>query len=104
MRLKFLSRLMVILLGAVALTAVAGGGDKDVKLTQEQTELMSILDSNQDGRISWAEAQAHPQLAERFRELDQRGNMQLDEAEFAQFEVTEEDLEKVRRHKEETDY
>lgn len=74
-------------LSAVALTAgiAVAGGD----LTDEQKQLMSQLDSNQDGVISSAEAQNHPDLAQRFKELDQNRNRVLEQAEFAQFEVSE---------------
>lgn len=96
MKLKSTTQLMIVLLGALSLaigTAVAGG---DKKLSDEQKDLMSQLDINQDGVISKTEAQRHPELAERFRQLDRNGNEQLEEAEFAQFEVEEDDPETGR--------
>lgn len=92
MRIKHITQLATILLGAVALTAVAGGGEKSgEKLTQDQQKLMSELDTNADGRISQSEAEAHPVLTQRFRELDRNADMQLEKAEFARFEIVEEE-------------
>lgn len=92
MRLKSLTRLMIAALGAVALTAIAGG-DKGTELTQEQQNLMSKLDTNGDGKVSQMEAQTHPTLAQRFREIDENGDKQLEKAEFARFEIPQEDVE-----------
>lgn len=45
------------------------------------------LDANKDGVISAEEAQANPELAAKFRDLDKNQDNQLDAAEFAQFEM-----------------
>lgn len=76
---------------ALALDLERGGA----KLTAEQKELKAILDTNNDGVISQAEAQRHPELAARFHELDRNNDGLLERAEFARFEVTEEDIEMV---------
>ncbi len=46
------------------------------------------LDANKDGVISAEEAQADPELAGKFKDLDKNQDNQLDAAEFAQFEMT----------------
>lgn len=85
----FIPSLLVAALSGVAFAAVAGGqGAKD--LTMEQKDLMKQLDANQDGVISQAEAAAHPELSQRFQEIDRNGDQRLEKAEFARFEVTEE--------------
>lgn len=84
---KFTMNLLVAALGGVALVAVAGGGKHD--LSMQQKDLMKRLDANQDGVISQTEAQANPELAKRFKELDRNANQALETAEFARFEVTE---------------
>lgn len=85
----FIPSLLVAVLSGVAFAAVAGGeGSKD--LTAEQKDLMQQLDANQDGVISQAEAAAHPELSQRFQEIDRNGDQRLEKAEFARFEVTEE--------------
>lgn len=92
MKAKVLLNALVALLGAVALTAVAGGGaKKGEELSQEHKELMEQLDTNGDGKISRAEASAAPELARKFRDLDRDDNSVLEVAEFARFEVTEEE-------------
>lgn len=75
----------------LSLTATAGGDkDKDMhELSQEQKDLLTQLDANQDGVISEQEALRHPELAERFRQLDRNGDQILERAEFARFEVDE---------------
>lgn len=45
------------------------------------------LDTNKDGVISAEEAQANPDLAAKFKDLDKNQDSQLDAAEFAQFEM-----------------
>lgn len=93
MNMKFASNLFIALVSALALsTAAVAGGDKD-KLSDEQKDLMSQLDLNGDGVISETEAQREPELAQRFRELDENGNEVLEIAEFARFEVTDDDTE-----------
>lgn len=47
------------------------------------------LDQDGDGRISKAEAAAHPGLADQFQRLDTDGDGQLQKGEFAQFERME---------------
>lgn len=47
------------------------------------------LDQDGDGRISQAEAAAHPGLADQFQRLDSDGDGQLEKGEFAQFEKME---------------
>lgn len=95
MNMKFASKLFIALVSALALsTAAVAGGDKDKdKLSEEQQHLMSQLDLNGDGVISETEAQREPELAQRFRELDENGNEVLETAEFARFEVTDDDTE-----------
>lgn len=99
MNMKTITYLMIALVSALALAGtVAAGGDPSKagkKLTEEQTELMSILDVNGDGIISEAEVQRHPEMAARFRELDANSDGVLERAEFARFEVTEEDVEQL---------
>lgn len=74
---------------SLSLTAAAGE-DKDMsKLSEEQKQLLTQLDTNQDGVISEREALQNPELAERFRQLDRNGDAILEKAEFARFEVTE---------------
>jgi hypothetical protein len=45
------------------------------------------LDRNNDGRVTKAEAQADPEVARRFAELDTDNSGKLEQAEFARFEV-----------------
>lgn len=84
----------VLLIGALSagalMTGVAIGGDGQ-ELKPEQQELFSMLDINRDGVITQEEAQHYPELAETFDQLDERGDGQLDKAEFARFEVPEEE-------------
>lgn len=82
---------LTVLIATLSLpfTALAGD-DKDMhKLSEEQQELLTQLDTNGDGVISEQEALRHPQLAERFRQLDRNGDQILEKAEFARFEVRE---------------
>jgi hypothetical protein len=98
MNMKSAINMMVGLLVALALSS-ALALDRDhasKKLTQEQQELMLILDTNRDGVISEAEAKQLPELAARFQQLDQARNGVLEVAEFARFEVTREHIQKVR--------
>ncbi len=46
------------------------------------------LDADKDGVISAEEAQADPELAGKFKELDKNQDNRLDAAEFARFEMT----------------
>lgn len=97
MNMKSTMQILIGLLSAVAIsTAVAMDREHDKpKLTEEQEQLIMLLDVNNDGVISFAEAQQLPELAERFNELDRTGSGQLERAEFARFEVTEEHIEAV---------
>lgn len=76
---------------SLSLSAMAGGDkDKDMhKLSEEQKDLLTQLDANQDGVISEQEGLRHPELAERFRQLDRNGDAILERAEFARFEIDE---------------
>jgi Ca2+-binding EF-hand superfamily protein len=106
MNIKSAMQTLIGLLAALALsTAVAMDrqddkyhqherGDKP-ELTQEQKELMSILDVDNSGVITFTEAQRLPELAQKFDELDRNNDGQLERAEFARFEVTEEHIEAV---------
>lgn len=88
-KVKLFSSLLVVALSGVAFAAVAGGTGSGKDLTHEQKGLMQKLDANQDGVISEAEAAAHPELAQRFQELDRNSDQRLEKAEFARFEVSE---------------
>jgi len=46
------------------------------------------LDADKDGVISAEEAQADPELAGKFKDLDKNQDNRLDAAEFARFEMT----------------
>lgn len=102
---KSLLQTVILLLVAFALSvAVALDGERsDVKLSPEQMELMSILDTAGDGLVSHSEAQRHQELAQRFHVYDRNGDGRLDRAEFARFEVTEQDLKKFKKDKGEDD-
>lgn len=95
MKYRKLTTMLTALVAAMSLSITAlAGGDKDKgmgKLSQEQKDLLTQLDANQDGVISEQEALRHPELAERFRQLDQNGDQILEVAEFARFEVTEDE-------------
>ncbi|MDT8448900.1 MAG: hypothetical protein RQ847_01880 [Wenzhouxiangellaceae bacterium] len=81
-------QMMIGAVGAMALTTgIAVAGDEGKELTEEQKSLMSQLDSNGDGVISNSEAQNHPELAQRFQELDENRDSVLEQAEFARFEI-----------------
>ncbi len=47
-----------------------------------------ILDTNQDGAISQAEAAVMPSLNDKWTKLDANADGKLDEAEFAKFEFS----------------
>ena len=53
----------------------------------------SALDVDHDGYISMDEAEAHPQLTEKFGLVDENMDSKIDEGEFAQFEIIEESTE-----------
>lgn len=77
---------------AIASTASAEGmalGSK--QLTPQEQQTYSTLDSNGDGYISKSEAQANPSLASKFDIVDSDQDKQLDEGEFARFEMIESD-------------
>ncbi len=99
MNMKSAFNTIVGLLAVLALScALALDRDRaSEKLTEEQQELMLILDTNRDGVISQREAQRLPELAERFRELDRTRSGVLEVAEFARFEVTTEHIEKAKK-------
>ncbi|MEX0915328.1 MAG: hypothetical protein WDZ60_05490 [Wenzhouxiangellaceae bacterium] len=83
-------QLMIVLAGILSLSTAAAFGDDKGDLSDEQKQLMSQLDIDQDGVISESEAQRHPELAQRFRELDKNRDQVLEQAEFARFEVDDE--------------
>ena len=57
------------------------------KLTPAEQAAFSRLDSNGDGKISQSEASKNPLLAKKFTTVDRDANQQLDEGEFARFEM-----------------
>lgn len=73
-------------LGAGA-EGMPGSSSSDVKLTPEERQAYSQLDTNSDGKISEKEAKQNPDLAARFTELDKNNNNMIEEGEFARFEV-----------------
>lgn len=85
---KITTVLTAMVAGLALSFSAQAGGDKDMdKLNEEQKQLLSQLDTNQDGAISEREAMSHPELAQRFRELDRDNDAVIEKAEFARFEV-----------------
>lgn len=92
MNMKSTTQLLIVLAGILSLSTAGALGDPESgkgKLSDEQKQLMSQLDIDRDGVISETEAQQHPQLAQRFRDLDENRDQVLEQAEFARFEVRE---------------
>lgn len=90
MNMKSATQLMIALAGVVSLSTAAAFGNDKGDLSDEQKQLMSQLDIDQDGVISESEAQQHPEIAQRFSELDENRDQVLEQAEFARFEVEDE--------------
>lgn len=88
MKLNVFTTITGIILGGIAMTAVAGSGMTSSSLTKEQQQLLTKLDTNHDGVISQEEAKANPDLAARFSEIDANSDGRIESAEFARFEVS----------------
>lgn len=91
MNMKSMTQLLIVLAGILSLSTAGALGDPSEKgkLSDEHKQLMSQLDTDRDGVISQTEAQQHPELAQRFRELDENRDQVLEQAEFARFEVSD---------------
>lgn len=72
---------------AASLGVSAEGMSRDAKLSPEDQQAYSKLDTNGDGKISQQEAQQNPQLAAKFSSLDKNSDNMIEEGEFARFEV-----------------
>ncbi len=72
-----------LLLGGAGI-AVAG----DMKMHGDKDHF-TRLDTNMDGKISQEEANADSTVSGQFSTLDQNQDSQVDQAEFARFEITE---------------
>jgi Ca2+-binding EF-hand superfamily protein len=71
---------MTALLGALLIHPVSA---------DDNARIFNKLDANGDGYISEYEALEHDELVAAFSEGDQNGDGQLDMAEFAELEITE---------------
>jgi|GEM_PF-3579937 len=91
MKLNVFTTITGLVLGGIAMTAVAGSGMDSSNLTKEQQQLLTKLDANHDGVISQEEAKANPALAARFSEIDANSDGRIEQAEFARFEVSSDD-------------
>lgn len=95
MNMKSTTQLLIVLAGILSLSTAVALGDPESEhgsLNDEQKQLMSQLDTDRDGVISQTEAQRHPELAQRFQALDENRDEVLEKAEFARFEVREENV------------
>ncbi|EAR23399.1 EF-hand domain-containing protein [Nitrococcus mobilis] len=97
MKAKWMTAAMIAAFsGALAVGTAASAGGMGSSHSGEQGTSFNKLDADQDGRISQQEAAANPALAERFKRLDQNGNEQLDQGEFAQFETMQREKRKTK--------
>ena len=82
---------LAVIIAALSGTAFAGSAETQSATEQEQpgasqSVTLQDLDLNQDGYIDEIEATAHPELVNRWGELDANQDGKLDEEEFAKFE------------------
>ncbi len=80
---------MVAILAAMSGAAFATGTGTEgaTQGYDEQSMKLQSVDMNMDGVISEQEAQGNPQLVDRWDELDTNSDGQLDQDEFARFEM-----------------
>jgi Ca2+-binding EF-hand superfamily protein len=71
----------------LAALALLAGNAVQAAGQSEAASTFRILDSDANGTISAAEAEANPDLHARWQELDTDKNNQLDSAEFSAFEA-----------------
>lgn len=93
MRLQYLLAGVLLAAGALPALAQDTGSPPSVSPTgtgsdpaPQRDVSLPALDTDRDGSISAKEAQAVPELAKEFGELDRNGDGALEPAEFARFE------------------